>query len=719
MQTSIYRLYDALNGIDDAEERERVNRLYRVMELIDTAVRGTKVAVCQQYAPELGVNWKSLNRTYGAWKKSGGDPLVLIDNRRGTKLTSSDEVAKLYLKYCQDAKGCNTDGHRNMLRDFRNGFTPDGMPFPLSWRALWSAEHPGMEIPPRCPDGWIPDGWRYANLQAKIVKLPEYRLTLMWSRRGAFAALGLRSSVITTRVGLKVGAYREYDDCWHNSDVWSRSAGADVFNPLEFAGYDVASAFKCSSFIKARLKTVDPKTGKEKRSNLTTQQFRFLFAHDCIRLGFTLADDGKFHVTTEMGTTYLNDRVLRRIASIPDFGRLIEVKTSGRLNDPAHKGMFMGDGGGNPHRKALTECSHGILQHGVSPPVGYHGRDARTMHESTGHAVKYTQGVLKVAEKLAADERLLNALSLPTMEFNTYLEYFRLIEDEVMHRTDHRLEGWDANTVAEYRVTPDGEWRDQGELAALREANEGAYQYVMGILEVERRQAKAEGRETRLERRRFMSRAEVWQAGLKGFLKVPEIELPNFMDPTEDLRTAKVNAEGRFGFREEFYYGRDEVMYSAEYENRRGQKSRLAPGETARFFWNPLMPERVWLVDENGSTLGMAPLVRRVGRTDQKAIRAAMGAQAHYVADMMAETRGAHIDAAARLQLSKKVNAAVLDYAKAERSRPVTMGAKRKLAFEDVATVTQGAAAVQAAQIEDASEERDDLLSRFGELVSK
>ena len=40
------------------------------------------------------------------------------------------------------------------------------------------------------------------------------------------------------------------------------------------------------------------------------------------------------------------------------------------------------------------------------------------------------------------------------------------------------------------------------------------------------------------------------------------------------------------------------------------------------------------------------------------------------------------------------------------------MGAKRKLAFEDVA---QGAASVPDAQIE----ESDDILSRFGELVMR
>ncbi len=76
---------------------------------------------------------------------------------------------------------------------------------------------------------------------------------------------------------ITVGKLKD-EDVWHNTDVFG--PGGKVCQMLEFAGYDVSSAYKCSSVIKPRFTRADGV-----RDNLKEQQFRFLFAYDHIYSG--------------------------------------------------------------------------------------------------------------------------------------------------------------------------------------------------------------------------------------------------------------------------------------------------------------------------------------------------------------------------------------------------------------------------------------------------
>ena len=93
------------------------------------------------------------------------------------------------------------------------------------------------------------------------------------------------------------------------------------------------------------------------------------------------------------------------------------------------------------------------------------------------------------------------------------------------------------------------------------------------------------------------------------------------------------------------------------------------------------------------------------------------------MAQVLHDTRSRHWEDGAEKIALETGRRILIETAKEERARPVTMGAKRKLAFEDVA---QGAASVPDAQIEGGEavpaaqvEESDDILSRFGELVRR
>ena len=101
--------------------------------------------------------------------------------------------------------------------------------------------------------------------------------------------------------------------------------------------------------------------------------------------------------------------------------------------------------------KALCECSHNILHNATAGLLGSRGRDAAHMHESQNAVVKYSKEMIAIAERL--DPALVPFLQLPILEWKKYCEYFFIIENEVMDRTNHSLEGWADREIVEYRLS--------------------------------------------------------------------------------------------------------------------------------------------------------------------------------------------------------------------------------------------------------------------------
>ena len=684
METAIdtYRTFDC---IDDLEERARVVHLDERMREIETC-DGSRVAMFATVAGQEGIPAKTIERMYYAWRKGGA--LTLVDRRKVRTGERVSAVLAVYKTYCENDKTNSANAWRRMMADFRAGET-----FAFgTWRDVWRDENPYEALPARCPARWIPRGWGYKNLQRLVARDPGHKLALVWNRIGQHAALSYRLPVVKTRAGLLPGQVYEYDDVWHNADVWGYGSGSQHFNPLEFAGDDVASA-----------QVVDPATGKAKRDNLKEQQFRFLFACDMVYTGF---HPGGVDVILEKGTTALRGPVLERIAKIPVYGRLIRIHTSGTLNSPAHKGLFVGDCGGNPHMKALCERSHGIIADAMSSVAGYHGRDALHMHESTGAMVKYSEHMIEQVRRI--DPKLLPYLELPTLEFEKYNAIFRAIEAEVMDRTDHTLEGWGDNYVAEYRLTAGSEeWVPMDALVEMQRVDPAAAAATAGILQVDAARAKAEGREPQLTRRRQMSRREVWLAGVRSLVRVPEAEMPLFLDPEKDVRTAKVTTEGLIEIRDRMYYGSDAMMYEARYIDRHGRPGALAPGETARFFANPLAPQKIWLVDEAGNLLGMAPLMKKAAWNNAHSWEDALGRQQHDLAERLRDMRARHEGDVARKAVAAAWNTAFVAAAKEAREAPVRVGGAQTLTLAEMTAATRDAGRVRVA-VEPAREADDE-----------
>ncbi len=635
------------------DERARVAAIAAAVERADTAGQGRITATLMNEARAIGVGYGTLRRHYDAWLRAGKDATALADRRKQRPQSAENRWLQVYMRYCENDKNTSANAWRTMMQDFRAGACADGAPYGEvfsgigTWREAWARENPyASGVPDAWPSGWIPLGASQSNLQRAARANPDYLFQIAASRQGRKAAHRYLLDVIKTRLGLPVGAIRQWDDVWHNTDV-RLPAFAEVVQPLEFAGYDVASAFKCDSVIKPRITRADGK-----RDNLKEQTFRFLFAYSNCVTGFN--KNGITHVV-EWGTAAIREPVERQIKLIPVYGDLIRFQRSGILSEQVHAGLFVGGGAGNFRIKPLVEASHRVTQNRVAGLIGDRGRDAEHTHESRAALVKYEERLAIAAASLPAD--LAAKIEYGLLSFDEYCAAFRAVERALMADSMHTLEGWDSRQVSEYSpVSPPCDspstWRPAAELLDMAPDDARA---LAGYLKAH----------PECVRTRWMSRAEAWEAGRITLARVPLMEMPAFLDD-RDMIELPVKENGTIAFANYYYYGRDRMIYRADaIKTPDGYVRRLAPGQKIMLKYNPLVPEHVWVIDrENGATVGMAPAHSRVPMECRAEIETAMGLQAHDLARKIRPVRGRHQpEAVARAGRMARNQAALLGLA--------------------------------------------------------
>ena len=617
--------YEELAAVSSMKARVEMVEWKSYMLQIAAAPANCRVRVMKQLAAQGVAPYGTIRRKFYAYNGGrdgkGLGATALVDRRCVRHITAANPWLECYMSYIENDANTSMGGYRQMMADFRKGRPMVGAIG--TWRDVWAAERPGEPLPSECPLDWTPHGASYANLQAVAKANPNYRFNIASNRRGRKAAAAALLPVLTTRVGLAVLAKVEYDDVWHNTDIM---LGARVCQPLEFAGYDVASGFKCSSIIKPRFERADGK-----RDNLKEQQFRFLFAFDHIVRGF---HKGGIENVVEHGTTAIRKNVERQIRAIPGMGELIRISRSGILSEQVHAGLFIGNGDGNFKMKALCEGAHNILHNRLAGLVGSRGRDAEHLHESQAALVKYEERLAAAAAKLPEEFAL--KLRAGLLTFDEYHAAFRQIEDQLMRDPEHRLEGWEGKVVQEWRLSAtSNDWRPMGELVEMAKEDPDGARAVAAVV----------GRDAALRRVRPMSRWEAYQAGISGgeIVRVDDWYLPHFMDIEKDAIEVTVRPNGLMGFRNELLYGRDEMLYRAAVKNRAGWVQSMSPGAKALALYNPMMPEKIWLVDGgDGHTLGTCPLYNRAPAYDRHAIEVKMGEQAADLASKVLPIRGRH-----------------------------------------------------------------------------
>ena len=645
--------YEAMSAVESFDERQRISELDAACERIKDSPDGVMTAFARE-SRMLGIPQGTVKRLYYRWRSGGS--AALADGRKRSRGECENKFFRDFKTFAENDKNGCKGGYAEMMRQFRGGAI-----FSFgTWRDVWRDEFKYEEVPEFCPANWTPHGASYENLMWHYAHDSSRKISLAWNRQGQFAASKYVLSVLRSRVGLHVGEIYQADDVWHNIDVYAPFAKG-VFQPLEFAIYDVASAFKAGSLMKPRLRLVDEKTGKEKYDNLKEFQFRCLVAHMMCTIGFY---KGGVTLIGERGTTRLPDAVLKRVASVPGWGKLFRFQTSGIMNSPAHNGLLIGNAGGNPRMKSLCECAHNILHNATASLPGNRGRDAEHLHESQRALVKYSTALIETARKI--DPTLVSMLDLPILSWGAYTQYFKILEDEVMDRKDHQLEGWSGREVIDYRLSAtSGDWLPIESLNDMSPEQATAIKALLATAP------------DKLMRQRKMSRREAWKSGRKDLVRWPLIEMPAFLDPAKDMRTATVRADGTIMFTDKLYYPGERKWYLAEYQDRRGMAHRLAPGDEVKFFWNPCgeLSRQIWIADDEGNVLGMAPALKTAAWVDPESIDAAMGQRVHQIASLMADTKARHADSHVARLAAQNINRALIASAKDASGRgPVPNG---------------------------------------------
>lgn len=688
--TQAMKEYSRLECVDDYSERKRILDLNRIFRLIrDEHGNGGRILdLFVKYQRMYGL--KGLKRKYYLWleaeKHSPGEGVIaLVDGRKLKRPEKENVFLRDFKNYCERNKnsgGCH-EAHRQMLRDFRCGDVQFSFG---TWRDIWRVQHPFEEMPAACPSDWVPVGMTYQNLCSHYSREKGRDIALEWNRRGMFAASKFLPPVLRSRVGLHPGEVYQSDDVWHNIDVYAPGIKG-IFQPLEFTTYDIASAFKVGSLMKPRTMRTDPKTGREVRDNLKEQQFRFEVAGIMCNTGFYR---GGVTWIGENGTTRLNDRVLERIAAVPGWGGLFRWNVSGIMNSPAHKGLLIGDAGGNPRMKALCECSHNILHNASAGLLGNRGRDAAHMHESRTATVRYTKEMIALASRI--DPALIPFLQLPILEWKHYLAYFGAIEASVMDRCDHNLEGWSDREVVEFRLKETDGWLPVNEMLCM----DGAERAAINAL-VARNPEK-------LMRKRKMSRREAWVQGLRDLVKWPIFDACAFLDPGDrkkgiagDWRKATVGQDGTISFVDAVYYPGERKVYLAQYRDRKGTPHNLRAGTEVCFYWCPTLPGQIWITDERGAeNFGVAPALKTAAWADPESIKVAVGQRQRQMAELMADTRARHADSHIARVAAENVNRVLIKEAEAAKiAGPRSDGEGYSL--EDLAGADEAPAACAAA----------------------
>lgn len=640
MQNTLER-YNGYALIGSFTDRERVAELEsRFIEIREAKKNGGSIgAMLVALAEQKGKTFKAMEHKYHRWLKGGA--MALADKRRIAAAARENIFYSEFKTYAERDTNTLKGGYDAMLRDIRRG---QAFSFG-TWRDLWKRDRPYDAVPDACPSNYIPYGFTYARMDALWKRDPTAALARAWHIRGQQYAAANIMSVLRSRVGLAVGAVFQADDVWHNTDVFMAGLKG-CFNPLEFAIYDVASAFKVVSAMKPRMLVRDEATGKERRDNLKEQQFRFALAYLVCCKGFHR--DGALFVL-EHGTTAIREPVQRRIESIPGYGKLFKFSTSGIKNLPAVKGMFMGKAAGNPRHKSTVEGHHNIMHNATASLPGSHGRDAAHMRENNTAMVSYTEAMLERARKI--DPTLEQLLILPKLDWRTYQRGFYQLEDAVMDRRDHKLEGWNDRERMYYRLGEAMDWRPCAELADLDPEKAAA---IAAYLH-------AHPEDMQMMR---MSRREAWQAGQAELIRLPLIEMPYFLD-VRDVREATVREDGTIAFEDSIYFPGERKIYIAQVTKRDGTIERIAPGTKVKFFWNPLgeLASKIWLADDAGDVVGMMSAMKTARWCDPESIKVAMGQQAHQIAELMADTRARHAGEAAAQLAAKDYNRRLLDAA--------------------------------------------------------
>jgi hypothetical protein len=532
----------------------------------------------------MGASPRTARRKYDAVRLHGWRGLV--DGTRAPEVKRSD-LHPLTIAHWQKLVALN---QRKALPAYR-----------ALCRAFFAGELiPGL--PDDCARDRLPRGWSQANFMRHLPT--KFELTAM--RQGRSAARALGPLVYSTRRHLWCGSHYVFDDLVHDHFVNVLDT-SKTGRPVEFHALDLASACKFAWGL--RVRTENEITGR--MEGLREENMRALVASVLAQHGYH-AERGTTMVV-EHGTAAIREDLERTLFDLTG-GRIL-VSRSGIEGDPAHIGQYAGRGKGNFRFKAALESLGNLIHNELAFLPAQTGMSVERRPEETHGLLRANDALLDAFLALQQDRPDMAALlRFPVMSNRQFLEVAVAVYHRINSRTEHALEGWDAN------VRPD---------------------------------------ERDLMRVRRMSPLEVWQRD-RG-------QLTRFRSEQTALVLYRDDAPERTVRGAEIVF-RDAELDSDEL---RFDASRFADGQKFAGVLNPFAPDSLFLFDARGRLAGVAPRLYRVNRADDESVRREMGRVSKVLNDRLAPVRALGREIAEQRIQDARHNAEVIARATAaQESRP-------------------------------------------------
>lgn len=546
------------------------------------------------------ISWQTIQRKFLAWHKTGSvAPLVDYRLRTGQAPTTRANDPR-FLSYwyallarCQRNSGQAWDMLVNIWDNKR-----EVIPAYEDWQH-W----------PRRPKGWS---------KKNMMKKKPSRLELTVMRQGIKSSAHLLPQVLSTRVGCQAGQYYVSDDNWLDTHVIS---GNQIVRPLQLGCVDIATGKLIHWGMMARM-------GKEDghHTGLSERHMRMFVA--ALLAGPGINPTTGTTLIVENGTAAIRAAMEERLLRI--FDGMVTVHRSpmeGKMQALAQG--FGGRAGGNPRSKAQVETiwnlTNNMYSAYFSAPTGHDRTEPEYLHglkEEQRLLLKH-EGRLEIIDPQRA--LMLNHLMTTFEQLAT--DYAPRVYADLNSRTDHALEGWDRAgfMVPRIRFSATDDWQDLND-----------------SIPPERRQALlsiAASDAKRLLSARRMSPAEAWdlcmsrQAPMR---KATQMEIVDLLSP--DL-SIKAHVRGAYIILQNREISAEKLYYEATITTPDGNRRDLHDGTDIRVLQNILAPNQLYVIDEKGRCLGIAPMVQRAAYNDTEAIKAAMGRKKHLISAVLQPAR--------------------------------------------------------------------------------
>ena len=467
------------------------------------------------------------------------------------------------------------------------------------------ARIPGYTI---CPEpashGFYPVGWSVDQFEKMSPDIAD----LTRARQGQRAASHYRPSVLTTRYGLKLCQFLQFDDVEWDLKV-NFPGQKQAMRPRGFFAVDVLSACDVGMFWKPTLWD----QVAEKKKTLTERDFLWFVLHTLMDTGYRADQEGT-QLIWEHGTATVRDRTLLSTLERLTGGR-VRPAVSGILGVEQMAGMFEGTGRGNFRFKSLRESLFGLLHNYFQQLPGQVGLNRDRSPEQMVGLERYNAEILALVPKLSP-ERAAN-LEFPALTWEKFNEAALQLLDRIAKRTDHEMEGWERCGFLKtfWRLADGHQWISQDEFETYSER-----QRALVTAHISEDPA-------RFQQQRRMSPREVLNAGRHELTQLRNEHLPVLLSHRAEEFGREVTVRRGLITIDSDEFGLDPIHFQALDARPERSGHRLQEGSKHLAFINPIAPNFLVACDSQKRISGICQLWARPSRGDLDAVGKMMGRQ--------------------------------------------------------------------------------------------